>query len=414
MRRRGFTLVEILIALAVSALALAAAIAAANAQQRAFYTGQKSRAAQGSGRAALLFLERTLPLAGFGMDAPLAVDFGWYDRSPVCPAALAPCSPDRTDDADELVYYARNPNYWVPEDAAGEPRGRAWHIASFAPDEVTVRARGGDVFRRGQILQAVCVGQGVYAYFTVATTVAVPAATPTTDLEVELQPVVLTNPFRRQDVAAAQPCLLAGGRLFQIDRHRLHVRPVAAGGRTDPYLVLDTGTDTDGDGDVDPDDEMILADGIEAFQVSYVFSNPALPVAGAVQGTPVALRAGLPADQTAQAITPSVFPGVLAPGQFVYAPSSFYRLSLLPPVPSARLTNHQGNLRTVRVALVARSPEPDPAASANLTWTAGSPLLRHNQDRAPAWVPVDGGYQRAVLETAVNLANMNVRGAAYF
>jgi len=220
------------------------------------------------------------------------------------------------------------------------------------------------------------------------------------------------DPFRRQDVVAATACFAAGARVFAIDRYRLHVRPVDTGdGRTDPFLVLDTGTDLDGDADVDEDDEILLAEGIEAFQVSYQFTNPAL-LAGTAAA--ITLNTAAAPSEADDVITPTVFPGTVAVGQFEYEPSSFYRPRLLAPLPAERLTNHQANVRAVRISLVARSPEPDPASSANLTWTAGSPLYRMNQTAAPDWVPADGGYQRTVLDTSVNLPNMTVRAMSYF
>ena len=405
--RRGFTLVEIMIALGVSAIALTAAVAAANAQQRAFYNGQKSRAAQNAGRSALLFIEQKLPSAGYGMDASLALDFGWYDRSAICPETG--CVPDRTDGADELVFYARDPAYWAPTDPAGEPRGHAWHLVAISDDEVKLKARAQDVFRQGQILQAVCPGEPRYAYFTVGTTTSTTADN--AEFPVRLVDADTADPFKRQDVAIGGACFAAGARVFAVDRYRLHVRPVDTGdGRTDPFLVLDTGTDLDEDLDVDEDDEILLAEGIEAFQVSYQFTNPALLAGAAAE---IDLNAGAP-TQADDVITPTVFPGTVAVGQFEYEPSSFYRHRLLTPLPAERETNHQANVRAVRISLVARSPEPDPASSANLTWTAGSPLWRMNQTAAPDWVPADGGYQRTVLDTAVNLPNMTVRAMSYF
>ena len=417
--RRGFTLLEIMIALTVSAIALTAAIAAANAQQRAFYGSQKSRAAQNAGRSALLFLEQRLPRAGFGMDASLALDFGWF-----CPT----CQPDRTDDADELVFYARDPAYWSPPQPEAAPAGHAWQLAATGSPvtaaDVTLRARAGDLFRRGQILQAVCPGEPRYAYFTVAQTTpqdGVPLTAPT-DLTVPLEPVATASPFHRQDVAVGGACFsltASPARVFLIDRYRLYVRPVdVGGGRFDPFLVLDTGTDVDGDDDVDLDDEILIAEGIEAFQVSYQFTNAAL-LAGETPGTAIALNAGVapaaaPAT-TLDEITLTTFPGgTPPPGQTDYAPSSFYGYRFTTPPPAVRSTNHQANVRAVRISLVARSPEPDPSASANLTWAPGSRLFRMNQNARPAWVPVDGGYQRTVLDSAVSLPNMTVRAMTYF
>jgi type IV pilus assembly protein PilW len=401
---RGFTLLEIMIALVVSAIALVAAIAAANAQQRAFYNGQKGRAAQNAGRGALLFLEQKLPLAGFGMDAPLALDFGWY-----VPATGA-IDHDRTDASDELVFYARDPAYWVPADVAGAPLGRAWNVTELTDTTVSVTSRPDDVFRKGQVLQLVCPGVLRYAYFTVAATT---PPSPGGSFAVRLEPVVEGNPFRRQDALAGHACLTTGARLFLVDRYRFYVRTVDVGGRTEPYLVLDMGVDRDENGTIEDADELLVAEGIESFQVSYVFTSPAFAAAGETPGTAITLATGA-AGTAANTVTRTTFPGTLEPGQSLYEPSSFYRHRLLTPLPPERLTNHQANIRTVGIALVARSPEPDPSSSANLVWGAGSSLLRLNQSATPAWVPADGGYQRAVLETSVTLPNMTVRALSYF
>jgi type IV pilus assembly protein PilW len=397
---RAFTLLEIMIALVVSAVTLTAAIAAANAQQRAFYNGQKGRAAQNAGRAALLFLEQKLPLAGFGMDAPLALDFGWY----------APAVRDRTAASDELVFYARDPAYWVPADVAGAPLGRAWNVTELTTSTVTVTSRPDDVFRKGQVLQLVCPGVLRYAYFTVAATTPRSLGGP---LDVALETAVPGNPFRQQDELVPNPCVTSGARLFLIDRYRFYVREVDVGGRTEPYLVLDMGIDRDENRAIEEADELLVAEGIEAFQVSYVFTSPALAAAGETPETAITFATGA-AGTAANTVTRTTFPGTLEPGQSLYEPSSFYKYRLLDPLPPERLTNHQANIRTVRIALVARSPEPDPASSANLVWSAGSPLYRLNQSATPAWVPADGGYQRAVLETSVTLPNMTVRALSYF
>ncbi len=393
-KSRGFTLVEILIAVTVASITLVAAVGAANAQQRAFYNGQKIRAAQNSGRAALMLLEQKLPLAGFGMDAPLAFDFGWSDKPSV----------DRTNDSDELVFYARNPAYSVPDDPAAQPSGHAWRVTSFTGDSVTVDARPDDVFRQGQVLQAVCTGEPRYAYFTVSTTKKVGSGD-VGNCTVLLEAVGNgSNPFRRQDVASGLTCATNGGVLFLIDRYRFYVRAVTVDGRTDPYLVLDTGVDEDGNGSVDLADELLVAEGIEAFQVSYVLTSGAIANGGSSGGA------------NGGAIVATTFPGTVAAGQFAYTPSSFYQYSLIPPLPAARLTNDQGNIRTVSISLVARSPEPDPATPANLRWDDPTPnrLFRGNQTSIPGWVPNDGGYQRVVLETGVTLPNMTIRAMSYF
>ncbi len=74
-RARGVTLIELLIAIAISAIVLTAIFGVVQGQQTAFYQGNLQRAAQGSARSALAFVEQRLATAGYGMDAPLAFDF---------------------------------------------------------------------------------------------------------------------------------------------------------------------------------------------------------------------------------------------------------------------------------------------------------------------------------------------------
>lgn len=429
-RSRGLTLVEILIALVVSSIALTAALLAARSQQAAYDAGNRLRAAQETARSALLSLESKVPLAGFGMDAPLALDFGWYDPTAngTCPSDVSPCQRDRTGDSDELVFYARNPAFWVGQGASKAastpPKGRAWNVTAVLNDTVTLDARAGDAFPKGRILQVVCAGTLRYAYVTVDQTQEITADG---SVALTLASVDAANPFRRQDVAAGLDCITTPSptaKAFQIDRYRYHVRPVSLGGtRRDPYLVLDHGVDTDLDGDVDTDDELLIAEGIESMQVAYVFAEPTIAVAGSVPGTAISLLAGGTAtpDKTAQTIVRTDFPGPLAASGFVYESSSFYPYGLVKP-PAQRLTNAQANIRRLVITLVTRSPLPDNTRVANMRYGAGSPLYRLNQNAAPTWITAeatatatgDDGYQRSVVETSVSLPNMTARTMTYY
>jgi type IV pilus assembly protein PilW len=420
------TLVEIMVAMTVTAIALAAAIVASSAQEKAYYSGNRVRAAQNSARGALLYLEQKVALAGYGMDAPLALDFGWYTPpAAFCPSDVAVsgvCQRDRTDDSDELIFYARNPTFWVDPAApeTGAPRGHAWQATAIGTGAITLKAHTGDIFRAGQILQAVCSGELRYAYFTLDET---KVATSDDDLPINLRTSNTSNPFLRQDVAAGLPCvtpvLKDSLKIFQIDRFRFHVRPVGSGTRFDPYLVLDTGTDQDLDGDIDLDDELLIAEGIESLQVGYVFAETTIPTAGETPGTPLDIAAGTTApDTTANRVVRTDFPGTVPVGTFEYEPSSFYKHSLV-ILPPARKTNAQANIRRVVLSVVARSPEPDAAGQSNLGWTAGSPLFRLNQSAAPAWITGailggNDGYQRAFADTSVNLPNMTARTITFF
>lgn len=96
---RGLSLIEVVIAMAVTSVVLLGVIAAFRSQQASFYGTQKIRAAQGSARSALLYLEQKVPLAGTGMDGSVAFDLsGWTSANNPCPAELAPCPVDSVTD----------------------------------------------------------------------------------------------------------------------------------------------------------------------------------------------------------------------------------------------------------------------------------------------------------------------------
>lgn len=439
MRARGVTLVEVLVALVITSVALSAAVLAANAQQRAYYAGHRTRAAQEAARDALLILERKLPLAGYGMDAPFALDFKWYVPKDfgTCPAEADPCSPDAVDGPDEITFYGRNPAYWVEKEygkaVTAEPAGRAWNVLALHGNTLTLRAHAGDRFRKGQVLQVVCAAELDYAFFTVAATTPLPdpVTLEGTELEITLEPVVAANPFRRQDIAVGLACFgdpataynaKPEAKAFQIDRYRYHVRPIQVGDRYQPYLMLDAGVDRDLDGDVDADDEVFLVEGIESLQFAYVFGEPAIPVAGTIPGTPIAFAdpGATAPGVTPQTIVTTQFTSATPPpsGKNDYDVASFYPYSTITPVPQRR-TNAQANVRRLLVSVVARSPDPDPTGNANLVYEPGSPLYTRNQVVAPDWVPVappprGDGYQRSVVESTVALPNMLTRSVSYF
>jgi type IV pilus assembly protein PilW len=442
---RGLTLVELLVALAASSFVMLAVIGAVRAQQDGFRGGQRVREAQSSARDALLLLEQKLALAGFGMDPVLAFDLSGQPGDPdttvfyagPCPAPAAPCVKDRVDGSDELVFHARNPNYWIPPADPPPPpgatlRGRVWEIKSLAPlgPTVTLAARKGDFFPKGRILQGVCAAGAGARYFTVQQTT--PPLAADGDVTLLLVDEVLTDPFKRQSAGACNPV-----RAFQIDRFRFHVRPEPVGdGTWEPFLVLDTGTDANGSGAIDAADEQILAAGIEVMQVSYLFELHAggrLPEAGAQRGVAITVAPGAPnadvqgrrataavatAAPAASAIVRADFKSSAAADTEYYDQASLYPYRFGPPISPERRTNHQGNIRAVRVMLVGRSQTPAPETLAGWCPGTNSPVL--NMNATPAWIAghcaahgvwnaADGGrdgYDRVRFETTVTLPSM--------
>lgn len=403
---RGLTLVEMIIAMAVSAVVVSGIVVVVNTQQRAYAQGHRQREAQSSGRAALIQLEQAIAMAGYGMDAPLAFDFDRYSGKTdgKCPSDLDPCKRDETRNSDEIVLQYRNPRYWVPESYAADPTGKAWRITALGSSSVTVTARAGDVFSKGQILQAVCRSGEDYAYFTVKDN---KSASAVGSLTIDLETAVETDPFKRQD-AATNACFNGGqARLFLIERRRFHVRPVGAA--LEPYLVLDTGVDVDGNGTIDAADEFVLAQGIELLQFAYVMTSTSLAPRGLVAGTAIAFAKGATGATTGNNLTTLLFPGTEKTGVPVYGWTSWYGYPVGPPPHTARLTDHQANVRAVRVGLVARSSTVDPTMQGG-----GKVPLLFNMDAAPAWIRPGDRYARVTLEATVLARNMVARAMPDF
>jgi type IV pilus assembly protein PilW len=426
-RSRGLTLIEVVVALAVTSIVLVGVVAAFQAQQATFYGSQKVRAAQSSARSALLYLEQKLPLAGTGMDGSLAFDLRGWTGGP-CPPEMAGCPRESQTDSDELVFFSRNLDYWAPADPLSDGRGHTWFFGGVAGNTLTLTAREGDRFEMGQILQVVCQRLMRYFYVTVAAGVdgppddGNPATVDTAPVNIPLVPgdPANPNPFQTQFLSgdACYLALNAPARVFQIDRYRLHVRPVLREGiRYEPFLVLDTGVDVNRDGAIDDNDEQVVADGIEVLQVGYSFVNQALGTFGVTSGSPLNLvpspaNAGQAVDQLGTLTLPA--PGAVPPEETQLTLSSFLRYRTTPPnLPPERLSAHQGNVTAVRVGVVARSPEPSVQGSATFR-LAGHGFF--NFTGAPQWVQAfadsrggDDGYQRFAAETAVNTPNLLVQ-----
>ena len=408
-RARGFSLLELVVAMAVSAAVMAGLAIVVNSQQRAYYNGNRVRAAQGSGRAALLEIERRLLLAGYGMDAPLAFDFDRYVDGP-CP--FDSCDRDSVEHPDEIVFFHRDPNYWVPGTFEApdptdpdrwkkEPSGNAWRITALAEASVQVAARKDTSFLPGQILQAVCPGGELYAYFTVSTAVPKLAADGTATIPLETSDA--NDPFRRQ-AAATDGCFTGGrARMFLIRKNRLHVRPETVDGEIVPYLVLDEGVDRDGGG-VGPSDEIVLAEGIENLQLAYELTSTALAPRGMEAGTAIAFTAGLPGATSGAGLTTLALPRhgrrrtVRVPPRRAGTATRTARHRTRRASPITRRTS-------ARCASRSRPARPSPIPTA----PSPPPGTLFNMNSFPAWMTEAKGFNRYTFQTTIPLRNMTVR-----
>ena len=410
---RGVTLLELLLAMTVTAIVLAGAIVVVRSQQKAYHDGQRLRGAQGSARRALLALEQALPRAGFGMDAALAFDLsGWYATGP-CPAVMGGCPKDSVANSDELVFYARDPRYWVPATNTDDPVGNAWRISSVTSGAVTVNARAGDVFRNGQIFLAVCSGS---------------SSTRTSRRR---------RPSRRSPPPACRHHARAGRHLEPVpapgrrggDRllhHRRGRRPGAplpreplpvpraprrGGTSAAPRSTTRSSSSTRASTPTSTATWTRTTSSSSRRGSSRSRSPTASTRArsrrsGRPPGPPSRSRRGppppRPPPRTRSRRRSSPARRRRRAQDTAYAPSSFYPYTFGPPPAAERLTNHQANVQAIRVSVLARSPGADIQANdarrrvPPAPEPERAPLVDHR--RTP---PLGGhdGYQRVVLET---------------
>lgn len=427
---RGVTLVELMVGLAVVSVVLAMAGTALVSTMQVVNRGARQRGSQSQARAAAAFVERSLRMAGLGIDPALAFDFSVYrglGASCASPGRVPPsadCQRDFADRPDELVFYARDPAYWGSiADAATE--GRAWTVAAAdaAGGTLTLTLHGGEVLLPGQILQVVCSGGAKVAYVTNQTRVNNPARG-----TVQLLALGLTaagDPFD-QPGALADPCFGDGtARAFAVDRFRFHVARYPDGAEQVPYLMLDTGLDRTGAGVADPGNEIPIAEGIEDFQV--VYERPSGPAPGGVENAWVGETPGTvldPASFCARlAWTGAVPCGVPDPpkgslalvdfaavGAANYSTYSFYRYGTSSPM---RQSPDAANVRAVRIAITARAVRLD--ATRPSSGMAPRPLFNRTGSTAP-WpaMGVADGYERSVLIVTVPVRNLLSKGLSYF
>jgi len=386
---RGVTLIELVVAMAVSTLVAAAGVALLVSQQQAFRSGSDDRAMQETARMALEEVATGLRMAGYGLDPVLAFDFGALagvriDRAPagelVAIRAQACATPvlcrDSETGADELAFRSRDPAF------------NHLTTAAATKTELSITGPLNAPLRKGQILQVACLsGTLEWAFVTVDAEVA--ATTGIAPVTVPLENVSGSD-FPLQGDWLEHSCFQVPGQVsvLKVDRYRYFVRTFDAAGNAvgwntsggRPFLLLDQGlTDAAGAAIVTP----VAAD-VEDLQVTYLFPAAIAPAATAVPPTPGTRLAdgegGIDRAPAAGAPTYATLRG-----------------------DPSRATNYPANLRGVRVAVSVRSavPRPAPGSDAdNLIPAAGN-------RRATA--AAETGYRHLLFETTVAPRNLDAR-----
>ena len=392
---RGFSLMELAVALGVSAVVIAGALTILIGQQRTFKGTAGDRAAQEAGRLALERLTSELRQAGYGLDPGMAFDFGAAE-SPQSTAILQPgvgtvrfggylCDApvacrDKVDAPDEIVFHFRNPVF-----------GKDVQTATHLPSEGELWLKGplNAPIRPGQILQVVCYsGTLTWAYVTVNELV---PATADPEFKVSLAaPSGFESDFPAQNKFFTMDGCFAGEvRAFKIERRRYFIDTYSetgqrvawgtAGARS--YLMVDEGLlDEKGE----PIHEVVAQD-VEDLQFAYLFPLAPHPtqVRGDAEG--VALKNEAAGIDLAPVTIPSI-PTYFVPSRDV-----------------SRATSHPSNARAVLVAVVVQQPADDQAVV-----DPELPLLLNR-----AAIQRVASRRRSVFQTTVTVPNLESRGPTY-
>jgi len=340
--RKGFTLLEVLVASTVSLVAVTAASQALVSQYGALQGRDLSRQATGSAREATQFLDATLRMTGFGVDPRWAIDMTYR-------CATQPCR-DSITGPDELVVVSRDARYRYRAqgeggcaDPAGCFTGNAWPItaATTNPPSLTVTLQPGTSFETGRVILAMCAGGQNPVMLTLGAPAGLSSPNPASNVVInQFSSDTTLGPYNATGsllTCHGQP----GAAMFLIDRARFFVQTL--GGT--PWLMLDTGRDLDGDGVLPPadqDDLLPVAKNVVDIQVAYALD----PCAGAPAGP----------DYDGNWVIGDSKGRQEEPLRVTTPPAPTYGTAANDP---ARCTMSPANVRAIRVSLRVRSDRVD-------------------------------------------------------
>jgi prepilin-type N-terminal cleavage/methylation domain-containing protein len=399
-QQRGFSLLELIISMAIVIIAVSLAGAGFVAQNQALQASDLHRSANASIRDAMLTIEQTLRSTGWGVDPRFAIDL-YSAASPNDGSAPGSgiASQDSKVAPDELTVIARNPNYqWVDSTGAGCTTvggcyaGWAWNVISLTPGSqaISVTLATGQVLEQGRLIQIQCLGGLNPVILTVRTRV-VGTGSPITVNYVN------GSSFPYNDSNSLLQChgqlASSGASLYVLDRSHYYVKTLNG----DPWLMLDPTIDISGsagspDATIDSNDHIPLARNIEDMQVAYVLPTPQSAAAGPdlpsgagnyVLGDCASCANELPVKATNATTSP---------------------LYTDPLNHVSRTTTASANVKGIRVSLIARSSRQDPNRP---NWPGDA--IPYPENRAGTSTPTGSGnrFLRFPAVTEISLRNMD-------
>ena len=350
-RRRsqaGFTLIELMVAAAVAAIASAAITSGFIGLNRLFYTQEGIRAGQASLRQSISQVTHLLRNAGYGIEPRYAIEY----QPPIVPSGNP-----TWNKSERLLFRMRDPTF-----------ARRVALNGVTPTALTLAQPLGTVLKEGQIIQIVCPDAVRWTYATLASKVDATATT------LPLTPPGSAFPNLNSDLAST--CYNGNGSggafVFKVETYDYNIELIDDGIRTDPksptaaaplkpFLVRRHGLG--GANVIEP-----IADNIEAMHVVYLRKST---TGGLITFTP----------------DPSLPP---------------------PTYDTPQDNDHPANAVAVRIGFVARSGVQDQATRAagldNVIPAFGDTVKFPEITNAPA------GYHRVLYETTVTLRNLRSIG----
>lgn len=259
LRSRGYTLVELMVALAIISVVMAGVSAVLIKQTQSSAVQTSQRDLEESARLALLELASAVRMAGYGIDPPAAFDFARYACT--TPGTASTCNGggrDRTDAPDELVVAHRDPLF----------SRLGTGLTGTGPFTLTINAPLKQAIDANRVVELVCFGGDAVEYLAVG------AAANAGDSQLTLRQLTAADGYFPTGISN-NPCF-ASAPVVLIERTRYYVANDTDGV---PALFRDRGRAV-------PE---LLYRGIEDLQVTYDILQPNPPSAFAAGGaTPAA------------------------------------------------------------------------------------------------------------------------------